>query len=341
LLVPADSKFQASVADKPLGLTRLHALLLHVFGVQQLIIGINKMDSEEVGYKQDRFLEIREEIDRILLRTGWPKKYIDESIPKIPISGWKGDNLITPSDAMDWWKGTEMKLDSQILHIHTLYDALDKLVTIPIRLKDVPLRVPINGIYKIQDLGDVLTGKIEQGLLKAGDEVCFIPTLCTGTVGVVEMGHRPLEVGIAGDICGFGVKGLEKANMPKVGDVMILKNDTTLKRVKTFTAEVRLLDHPGELRVGYCPVAFVRAGRSAIKLTKIHWKCEKENDPKIENPTGLKSKEIGECTFQPQQPLALDLFSNCESLGRVAILEGSNLIMTAKVTGLEFHPEKS
>jgi elongation factor 1-alpha len=283
----------------------------------------------------------------MLIRVGWPKKFIEESVPKLPISGWKGDNLITQSTNMPWWKGTDVTVGKNKVHLHTLLDALEKMVTIPERPKDAVMRTPLSGIYKIKGIGDVLTGRVEQGTVRPGDEVIFLPTHtsstpCTGKVFTVEMHHKSVESATCGDNCGFNVKGLVKENMPRVGDVMILKKDESLRRCKAFTAQIRVLEHPGELKVGYCPIAFVRTGRSAVKMTKIGWKVGKETgNQKVENPVSLKSNEMAECTFEPQQPFVVDSFKNCEGLGRVAIMEGASVIMLGKVVGLEFATDEA
>jgi elongation factor 1-alpha len=353
LMIPADGNFTTAIAkgnhkagEVP-GQTRQHALLINLLGVKQLIVGVNKMDADMAVYKEERFNEIRDEMDRMLIRVGWPKKFIEESVPKLPISGWKGDNLIVASTNMDWWKGTDVKVGKETVHLHTLLDALEKMVTIPERPKDAVMRTPISGIYKIKGIGDVLTGRVEQGTVRPGEEVIFLPTHtsstpCTGKVFTVEMHHKSVESATCGDNCGFNVKGLVKENMPRVGDVMILKKDETLRRAASFTAQIRVLEHPGELKVGYCPIAFVRTGRSAVKMTKINWKVGKETgNQKVENPISLKSNEMAECVFEPQQPFVVDSFKNCEGLGRVAIMEGASVIMLGKVTQLEFQSDET
>merc|ERR1712205_104554 len=79
--------------------------------------------------------------------------------------------------------------------------------------------------------------------------------------------------------------GLDKGNMPRVGDVMILKSDPTLKLVKDFTAQIQTLDIPGELKCGYSPIGFVRCGRAACRMTKIDFKIGKETGgKKMEDP---------------------------------------------------------
>jgi elongation factor 1-alpha len=352
LMIPADGNFTTAIAkgnhkagEVP-GQTRQHALLINLLGVKQMIVAVNKMDADLANYKEERFNEIRDEMDRMLIRVGWPKKFIEEAVPKLPISGWKGDNLITQSTNMPWWKGTDVTVGKTKVHLHTLFDALEKMVTIPDRPKDSVMRTPLSGIYKIKGIGDVLTGRVEQGTVRPGEEVIFLPTHtsatpCTGKVFTVEMHHKAVESATCGDNCGFNVKGLVKENMPRVGDVMILKKDESLRRCKAFTAQIRVLEHPGELKVGYCPIAFVRTGRSAVKMTKISWKVGKETgNQKVENPISLKSNEMAECVFEPQQPFVVDAFKNCEGLGRVAIMEGASVIMLGKVVSLEFASEE-
>lgn len=60
--------------------------------------------------------------------------------------------------------------------IHTLLDALEKMVYLPVRNPNAAMRTPLSGVYKIKGTGDVLTGRVEQGVVKPGAEVVFIPT---------------------------------------------------------------------------------------------------------------------------------------------------------------------
>jgi elongation factor 1-alpha len=132
----------------------------------------------------------------------------------------------------------------------------------------------------------------------------------------------------------MNVKGLPKDNMPRVGDVMIYKSDTTLKRTATFDVTVQVLNHPGKLKPGYCPIAFVRTGRSAVKLDAITWKIgKKTGGAKVENPPELSQYENAEVEFEPSQPLFVEPFETCAALGRIAVMDSNRLKMLGKVTG--------
>ena len=348
LMVPADGNFAAAIAkgnhksSEIQGQTRQHARLLNLLGVKQLIIGVNKMDSDTANYSEERYNEIRDEMVNMLSRVGWKPDFIKGSVPIIPISGLNGDNLLGKSDKMSWWKGVDVKnLKGETIHVDTVHDALEKMTTVPERPSDAVLRMPVSGIYKIKGVGDVITGRVEQGTVKPGEEVIFTPThttsnACTGKIFTVEMHHKNVPFAGPGDNVGLNVKGLAKTNMPRVGDIMILKKDTSLGKAKSFTAQVQVLDHPGELKRGYTPIAFVRTGRCAVRLTDIKWKVGKETGgKKLEDPVSLKANEMAEVVFTPQQPFIVDSFKNCEGLGRVAIMEGNGVVMLGKATEVE------
>merc|ERR1711959_166618 len=114
------------------------------------------------------------------------------------------------------------------------------------------------------------------------------------------------------------------------------KSDPTLKLVKDFTAQIQTLDIPGELKCGYSPIGFVRCGRDACRMTEIKYKVGKETGgKKMESPHSLKSNEMAECTFVPQQPLVVDSFKNCEGLSRIAFLDGNGVVMLGKIVTAE------
>merc|ERR1712070_299750 len=162
---------------------------------------------------------------------------------------------------------------------------------------------------------------------KPGEEVVFIPThtasnACAGKVFTVEMHHKRAESAGPGDNVGLNIKGLDKQNMPRSGDIMIYKKDDSLKQVQNFTAQIQVLDIPGEIKVGYSPIGFVRTGRSACRVSKLDRKMGKETGgKKMDDPHSLKSNEMAQVVFQPQQPLVCDTFKNCEGLSRVAFMD--------------------
>merc|ERR1712217_707310 len=291
IMVPADGNFTTAIAKgnhkagEIQGQTRQHSRLINLLGVKQIAIGVNKMDCDTAAYKQSRFDEIANEMKSMLVKVGWKKDFIDKNTPVLPISGWMGDNLLKKSDNMGWWKGMNIECGKETIMCETMYDVLDKLCRVPERPISAPMRMPISGIYKIKGVGDVLAGRVEQGQVKPGEEVVFLPTHtasnpCTGKVFTVEMHHSRVDFANPGDNVGLNIKGLDKNNMPRSGDVMVYKKDTTLGQTKEFNAQIQVLDIPNEIKVGYSPIGFVRCGRSACRINKLTWKMGKETGGK-------------------------------------------------------------
>jgi len=299
------------------------------------------MDCDVAGYKKERYDEIKAEMQLMLSRVGFKKGFIAKSIPIVPISGWVGDNLIAKSEKMPWWTGVEVECASGKVNVHTLLDALNDMVELPKRAPDEPMRTPVSGVYKIKGVGDVITGRVEQGVVEINAQVMFLPThtqskACTGKVFTVEMHHKTQPQAFAGDNVGLNVKGLSKENMPRVGDVMVLNTETAITAVKSFHAAVQILDHPGELKVGYTPIGFVRTGRAAIRMAAIVWKMGKSTGgQKVEGPVSVKANEMAFIQFEPQQPFVVDKFKSCEGLGRIAIMEGNGVVMLGKIMKTE------
>merc|ERR1739848_548844 len=104
-----------------------------------------------MGYSEERYVEIRDEMRNMLTKVGWKKDFVAKSVPVLPISGWMGDNLLKKSEKMGWWSGVDVETEKNgKVHVHTLKDALNDMVDVPQRETDKPLRLPISGIYKIK-----------------------------------------------------------------------------------------------------------------------------------------------------------------------------------------------
>ncbi len=395
LMVPADGNFTTAIqkgnhkAGEVQGQTRQHARLINLLGVKQLMVGVNKMDTDTAGpYKKERYDEVRlglppfrlppfaplalsplapsfpphpptshrspptpipqvgGEMRNMLIKVGWKKDFIGKpadgeggGVPVLPISGWMGDNLIKKTENMSWWQGVDVTgEDKNKYHIDKMLDALNDMFRPPGRNETAPMRMPVSGVYKIKGVGDVLAGRIEQGIVNPEKGVLFMPThttanACKGKVFTIEMHHTRHDVAKPGDNVGLNIKGLDKTNMPRVGDVMIYDTDKTLQETGEFNAQIQTLDIPGEIKVGYSPIGFVRCGRAACRAMSFVFKVGKETGgKKMEAPHSLKSNEMAEVVFRPQQPMVVDSFKNCEGLSRIAFLDGNTAVMLGKVT---------
>jgi len=353
LMVPANKGgFETSIQKgnhkkgEVQGQTRQHARLIHLLGVEQVICGINKMDDKSVGYKEERFVEIKSEVAKMLTKIGFKTK----KIPFIAMSGFKGDNLVAKSDNMPWYTGFEVKQKKKKITGFTLLDALNDVVTCPKRPKKKPFRMPVSGVYKIKGVGDVVTGRIEQGVLKPNTLVQFAPTMVGGKVFSIEMHHKNFPSAGPGDNIGCNVKNLPKENMPKAGDVMYILNEpgdeSPPAKAKTFRAAVFVQDHPGQLRAatmqggvlkgGFTPSIHVRTAKAPCQLTKILWKRGKKTaNAKVENPLFIEAGDEAEVIFTPSKDICVDAYDVCKPLGRMAAMDSNSLIMLGRVLEAE------
>jgi elongation factor 1-alpha len=338
LLVPAEKGgFEAAIAkaDAKLGVeegqTRQHARLLYLLGVDQIIVGVNKMDA--CDWSEERFNEIKEEFVKMLQMIGFkPKK-----VPFIPYSGFHGDNLVTKTEnpKAAWYKGWKCnKTPKEVVEGYTLLDALNNYITPPTRAPDAPLRLPVANIYNIKGIGQIICGTVEQGTLRPGDVVGIAPSgLKNKKIFSIEQHKKVLPSAGPGNSVGLSIKGIAKDEKVCPGDIIYLEKEGDLKPVKTFTAIVAVQEHPGALKVGYCPVIFSRTAKVACKMTKILWKqSKKTGGAKVENPPELQQFENAEVEFEPTQPLFLEPFEQCAALGRIAVMDSNRLKMLGKVT---------
>lgn len=144
--------------------SKRHGYLLHLLGISQIAVAVNKMDL--IDYSQEKFKQIEKEYREYLKGIGVTPTYV------IPISGREGDNIVKKSESMKWYKGP------------SVVQALDHFKTKP-ELVELPLRLPVQDVYKF-DERRLIVGKIESGSLKVGDELIFSPTNKTARVASIE-----------------------------------------------------------------------------------------------------------------------------------------------------------
>uniref|UniRef100_A0A8W8N632 Elongation factor 1-alpha n=1 Tax=Magallana gigas TaxID=29159 RepID=A0A8W8N632_MAGGI len=230
IIAAGTGEFEAGISAN--GQTREHALLAFTLGVKQLIIGVNKMDSTEPPYSEARFNEIKGEVEKYIKKIGYNPK----AVPFVPISGWHGDNMIEASQKMDWFKGWAIERKEGNASGKTLLEALDSILP-PKRPTDLPLRLPLQDVYKIGGIGTVPVGRVETGIIKPGMVVTFAPPNITTEVKSVEMHHESLPEAVPGDNVGFNIKNVSVKEIRRGNVCGDSKNDPP-KGAKNFLAQV-------------------------------------------------------------------------------------------------------
>jgi len=294
--------FEASIA--PDGQCKEHILLAFTLGINQMIMGLNKMDSECHGtsYNEKRYLEIKEELTGFLKKVG----YKPAKMEFIPISGFVGDNMIDRSDKTPWYKGP------------ILIEALDA-VKAPERPTDKPLRLPLQDVYKIGGIGTVPVGRVETGIIKPGMNVVFAPSGLTTEVKSVEMHHESLPQAVPGDNVGFNCKNVSVKEIKRGFVCSDSKNDPA-RGAKNFNAQIMVMSHPGEIRAGYTPVFDCHTSHIACKLAKLLEKRDRRtNKTSEEAPESCKSGDLVVALCEPSKPMVVESFQEYAPLGRFAV----------------------
>jgi len=206
-----------SAADGPMPQTREHILLARQVGVPALVVFLNKCDMVD----DTELLDLVEMEVRDLLT----------------IYGYPGDAIpIVRGSALQGLEGKEAGKKA----IEELMKAVDEYIPLPVRDLDKSFLMSIEDVFSIQGRGTVVTGRIEQGKVKVGEEIEIVglkPTVksvCTG----VEMFRKELDEGQAGDNVGVLLRGILKEDVERG---QVLAKPGTITPHKKFTAEVYVL----------------------------------------------------------------------------------------------------
>ncbi|KAK9404015.1 elongation factor 1-alpha 1 [Crotalus adamanteus] len=302
-------EFEAGISKN--GQTREHALLAYTLGVKQLIVGVNKMDSTEPPYSQKKYEEIVKEVSTYIKKIG----YNPDTVAFVPISGWNGDNMLEPSSNMPWFKGWKVTRKDGSASGTTLLEALDSILP-PTRPTDKPLRLPLQDVYKIGGIG---TGRVETGILKPGMVVTFAPVNVTTEEKSVEMHHEALSEALPGDNVVFNVKNVSVKDVRRGNVAGDSKNDPPMEAAG-FTAQVIILNHPGQINAGYAPVLDCHTAHIACKFAELKEKIDRRSGKKLEDcPKFLKSGDAAIVDMIPGKPMCVESFSDYPPLGRFAV----------------------
>jgi len=281
---------------------------------------------------EKRFQEISKEILSYVKKVGYdPKK-----VPVVPISGWHGDNMIEPSENMSWYKGweaVEAKPKSEKKNSgKTLLEAIN-CITLPERPSSLALRLPLQDVYKIGGIGTVPVGRVETGVLKPGMVVKFAPANLSTEVKSVEMHHEQLEEAMPGDNVGFNVKNVSIKEIKRGMVAGDSKNDPPCE-TETFTAQVIVLNHPGEIHAGYQPVLDCHTAHVACKFTELLQKIDRRSGKVLEeNPKMVKSGDASMILLTPSKPMVVEEFAKFAPLGRFAVRDMRQTVAVGVIKG--------
>lgn len=231
-----------AATDGAMPQTREHVLLARQVGVPKMVVFINKVDMVD---DEEMIDLVEEEIREILESQG----YDGQNAPIIRGSGLKASE----ATSLD---------DPYAKSIEALLEAVDTWIPTPVRDLDKPFLMPVEDIFSIEGRGTVVTGKIERGIVKVGEEIEIVglhPTAKTTVTGV-EMFNKSLDQGQAGDNAGILLRGIKKEDIHRG---QVLAKPGTVTPHTEFECEIYVLKKEEGGRhtpffTGYKPQFYVR-----------------------------------------------------------------------------------
>ena len=277
--------------------TKEHILLAKQVGVPKMLVFLNKCDMvDDKDMIELVDAEIREELG---------KQGFDENCPIIHGSGLKG---LEATDINDPWAQKIMEL----------LNALDTYFPLPERDLDKPFLMPVEDVFSIEGRGTVVTGRVERGIVKVGDEIEIVGIKDTvkTTVTGIEMFNKSLTQGQAGDNAGILVRGIKKEDITRG---QVLAKTGSVKPHTKFECEIYVLKKEEGGRHtpfmnGYKPQFYVRTT---------------DVTGEVQLPDGVQMVMPGDntkFTVTLVSPIAL------EEQGRFAIREGGKTVGAGIVT---------
>ena len=274
--------------------TGRHAFLIHMLGIKDLSVAVNKMDTVE--YDKAVFEKIRKDVTKLLQSLGY------RDLNFIPVSAIEGDNVYQKSEAMSWYSGP------------TLIEALDTIR--PAKIETKPLRFVVQDNYTVNS-DRIIVGRVESGILHKGDEVVFQPSTVKGKVEDIRVFNGKLEKAQAGDSIGLIID----CN-PNRGDVCGLITDPPVAS-NQFTGEAVLLNN--YLRQG--EILQLRCGTRKVRceVKQIQERINSETGVVIEKyPQQIRQHDAATIVFATE-PLVVEKFSNIPELGRFILIQDKNI----------------
>jgi bifunctional enzyme CysN/CysC len=277
--------------------SKRHGYLLHLLGIRQITVAVNKMDL--VGYSESEFKRIETEYRAYLKEIGVTPNDV------IPIAAREGENIAKRSEHMAWYKGP------------TVVEALDRFKPKP-ELDQLPLRFPIQDVYRFDEHKRIFAGRIESGSLKVGDELIFSPSNKTSKISGIEFwgAATPKTTAKAGECIGIT---LEEQIFVQRGEIASLKTDAPVLS-NLFRARIFWLGKH-QLEVGRRYTMKINTSEYKVEVREIE-KVISTDDLSHSSNTTVAKNDVAEVIIQVRGLAALDEFEDNQKMGRFMLMDG-------------------
>ncbi|TEY34570.1 hypothetical protein BOTCAL_0627g00060 [Botryotinia calthae] len=303
------------------GQTREHAMLAKTQGVNKLIVAINKMDDPTVEWSHDRYKECTTKLSQFLKGTGYNLK-TDVFFMPIAAQVTMGIKDRIPKGVAPWYDGP------------SLLEFLDNMTQLE-RKVNAPFMMPINGKYR--DMGTIVEGKIESGVVKKGMNLVMMPNKEKVEV-MVAYGETEEEVpaGQCGDQVRLRLRGIEEEDI--LPGFVLCSPKRLVHCVATFEAQIRVLDLKSILSAGFNCVMHVHSAIEEVTFAALLHKLQKGTNRKSKVPPTHAKK--GDSIIARMEVIGgagsvcVEKFEDYPQLGRFTLRDQGQTIAIGKITKL-------
>lgn len=303
------------------GQTREHAMLAKTSGVRQMVVVINKLDDPSVlksdgTWSEERFKECKTKLEPYLKQVGWNPK----GLVWIPVSGITGHNLKekAPERICNWYKG------------ESLLDTLEHLRP-PERLLSGPVKMPISEKHK--EMGTMVMGKLESGVIQVNDKLIMMPNRVEVTVDALQLEGSTAQAAEPGDVVRLRLKGIEEEDV-RVGFVLCSPHDL-VSYTRSFIAKLMILEHKSIICAGYSAVIHIHAAVEELTVAKLLAELDKKTGkPKRKNPKFVKPGMKCLVRLRTTQPICVEPYDVFPQLGRFMIRDEGKTVAVGTVLKL-------
>ncbi|KAL7275071.1 translation termination factor GTPase eRF3 [Rhizina undulata] len=320
ILVISSRKGEYETGFEKGGQTREHAVLAKTQGVNKLVVVVNKMDDLTVEWSKERFEECTTKLTQFLKGTGYNPK---TDLMFMPISALTGHGLKNriPKDICPWYSGP------------SLLEYLDNMKGLERKLK-APFMMPVSGKYK--DMGTVIEGKIESGVIKKGSNLFMMPGRTPiEVVAIYAETEEEIATASCGDQVRLRVRGIEEEEV--VPGFVLSSPKKPIHCVTAFEAQIHILDLKNILTAGYNCVMHVHTTIQEVTFATLLHKLEKGTGRKSKKPPAFAAKGqaiIARLEATSGSSFPIERYEDHQQLGRFTLRDQGQTIAIGKVTKL-------
>ncbi|PNS15089.1 Eukaryotic peptide chain release factor GTP-binding subunit [Sphaceloma murrayae] len=303
------------------GQTREHAVLAKTQGVNKLVVVVNKMDDPTVEWSEERFKECTSKLGVFLKGVGYNPK-TDLTFMPVSAQTTVGIKDRVPKALAPWYDGP------------SLLEYLDNMQTLDRKL-NAPLMMPVSAKYR--DLGTMIEGKIDSGVLKKDMKYLLMPT--KAEINIVALyGETEDEIPHAtcGDQVRLRIKGAEEEDI--LPGFVLCSPRRPVHCVQAFEAQIVLLDLKSILSAGFNCVMHIHSATEEVTFSALLHKLEKGTGRKSKKPPGFATKGMSIIARLEVQggagSVCVERFEDYPQLGRFTLRDQGQTIAIGKITKL-------